>query len=111
MDEKDGKDDKSSGGGSIVTAIVVLWILLAIVFVLGGIGGRLASTQNAVAALTAQGFSNPQLVGRHIYLVQLQGCNISDSAKLDFLATNPLKQRVSVSVCESWPGSNATVIK
>ena len=92
---------------SVITC--VLWLFILFVFLFIASLGRFVDEDVAIRALRNQGFNDIQIVGKHIWFVQFQGCGVGDAAKFDIEAVNPRGYPVQVYVCAGFWVKGATI--
>jgi len=98
---------KWKGLASVITFLI--WMFVLFVFLMIASLGRFVDEDVAIRALRNQGFNDIQIVGKHIWFVQFQGCGVGDAAKFDIEAVNPRGYPVQVYVCAGFWVKGATI--
>jgi len=82
--------------------------IIAMLFMLTACG-MFVKEDKVTKAVEKQGYTNVQVLDKHIFFVNWRGCSKSDEAAFDVLATNALGQNVDLVVCAGWPFKGVTV--
>lgn len=71
--------------------------------------GVFMSRENVVKAVEKQGYTNVQILEKHIFFVDWHGCGSDDDAIFNATATNPTGKQVDILICAGWPFKAVTV--
>jgi hypothetical protein len=72
-------------------------VAIMAVFIMGC--GNLVSDQRVISAVEKQGYTNIQIVKKHILFPDYCGCGEGDDAAYDMIATNALGKSVDLIAC------------
>lgn len=84
-------------------------VLFVVVIFLDAMCGVCASKEATINAVEKQGYSNVQVLDKHIFFTGWRGCSSADAAVFEIRATNARGQDVDILACAGWPFKGVTV--
>ena len=85
----------------------IILVLCAALFICGC--GVFVNDDATVNAVENQGYSEVQIVSKHVFIPAFCGCGNDDDAAYDMIANNPVGKQVKIVVCAGWPFKGVTV--